>query len=100
MEQAASTNKIARGQIEWALLLALRSAITSNVFEVDPEAVRSMCQEKGFYDAADFIKNFKTPKNAAFFQGTIEPQGEAEKLTSEGQKELSNVVKALVASGS
>jgi uncharacterized protein with HEPN domain len=93
--QEPKTGKIARGQIEWALLIALRNAITSNSFSVDPEDVRSICQEKGFYDAANFIKNFKTPKNAALFQGQLEAQGESQKLTTDGQKELGKLIKEL-----
>ncbi len=60
--------KVARGQVEWALLLALRNGILNNSLSVDPEDVRSICQEKGFYDAKNFATNFKTPKVAKFFR--------------------------------
>ena len=90
-----TTNKVARGQIEWALLLALSSGITSNAMVADPEAVRSICQEKGFYDAKNFSGNFRKPANAALFQGPLEAQGEAQRLTAEGQKELATIVKRL-----
>ena len=93
--QEPKTGKIARGQIEWALLLALKNGIGSNVISVDPEDVRSICQEKGFYDKANFIKNFKTPKNAALFQGQMEAQGGPQKLSTEGQKELGKLIKEL-----
>jgi len=95
-----TTHIIARGQIEWALLLALRNCIIANNFSVDPESVRSICQEKGFYDQRNFSYNFKKAKNAALFQGPMEPQGQAQKLTSEGQKELGKLVKELGASDS
>jgi len=98
--QEPKTGKIARGQIEWALLIALKNAITSNTFSADPEDVRSICQEKGFYDAANFIKNFKTPKNAAMFQGQMEAQGESQKLTTDGQKELGKLIKELASASS
>ena len=98
--QEPKTGKIARGQIEWALLLALKNGITSNVMSVDPEDVRSICQEKGFYDKANFIKNFKTPKNAALFQGQMEAQGGQQKLSTDGQKELGTLIKELATQGS
>jgi hypothetical protein len=90
-----TTHTIARGQIEWALLIALKNGFTENSLSVDPENTRSICQEKGFYDQANFLKNFKSPKAAALFQGPMEAQGEPQKLTNDGQKELSQLVKAL-----
>lgn len=91
------TTKVARGQVEWALLLALKSGIESNVLAADPEKIRSVCQEKGFYDKANFIKNFKGSTTAGYFTGAMEAQGEAQKLTAEGMKELAKVVKDLSA---
>jgi hypothetical protein len=91
------TTKVARGQVEWALLLALKNGIESNVLSVDPERIRSVCQEKGFYDKANFIKNFKGATTAGYFAGAMEAQGEAQKLTTEGMKELAKVVKDLSA---
>ena len=98
--QEPKTGKIARGQIEWALLLALKNGIANNVMSVDPEDVRSICQEKGFYDKANFIKNFKTPKNAALFQGPMEAQGGPQRLSTDGQVELSTLIKVLATQGS
>lgn len=92
-----TTQKIARGQIEWALLLALRNGILTNNLAVDPESVRSICQEKGFYDRPNFSTNFKAEKNAALFSGPMEAQGAPQKLSSEGQQELGRVIKALIA---
>ncbi|AEU35452.1 hypothetical protein [Granulicella mallensis] len=91
------TTKVARGQVEWALLLALKNGIESNVLSADPEKIRSVCQEKGFYDKANFIKNFKGTTTAGYFTGAMEAQGEAQKLTTEGMKELAKVVKDLSA---
>ena len=98
--QEPTTQKIARGQIEWALLLALKNGIATNSLSVDPESVRSICQEKGFYDQANFSNNFKTAKNAALFQGPMEPQGQAQKLTADGQKALGKLIKELGAGAS
>jgi hypothetical protein len=95
VQEPPPSKKIARGQIEWALLLALKNGITTNSLSVDPESVRSICQEKGFYDQANFSNNFKTPKNAALFQGPMEPQGQSQKLTPDGQKELGKLIKEL-----
>jgi hypothetical protein len=75
--------KVAAGQIQWALLLALKNCILNNELSVDPEDVRSVCQEKGFYDAANFSATFKTPKNAKLFKGLMEAQGEAQFLRSQ-----------------
>lgn len=91
--QEPTTQKIARGQIEWALLLALRNGIVSNALSVDAESVRSICQDKGFYDKGNFSKNFKN--NSTLFQAPLEPQGDAQKLSGEGQKELGKLIKEL-----
>lgn len=91
--QEPQGNKIARGQIEWALLLALKKGIEKNVLEVDPEVVRSICQEKGFYDGTNFQKNFKSANAAKFFMGEMEKQGAAQKLSSDGMTELGKLVK-------
>jgi hypothetical protein len=88
-------DKIAKGQTQWALLLALKNAISSNVFSVDPEAVRSVCQEKGFYDKNNFAKNFKNDGTAKLFKKPLEPQGEAQGLSSEGFDALGELVRTL-----
>jgi len=91
--QEPAGNKIARGQVEWALLLALKKGIEKNALEVDPEEVRSICQEKGFYDAANFSANFKGAVTAKLFQGEMKKQGAAQKLSNEGLAELAKIVK-------
>ena len=91
-------NKIARGQVEWAvLLLALKKGIEKNVLEVDPEEVRSICQDKGFYDAANFSTNFKGGVTAKLFQGEMKKQGAAQKLSNDGLAELGKIVKEFAA---
>ena len=89
--------KVATGQIEWALLLALKNCILKNDLSVDPEDVRSVCQEKGFYDAPNFAANFKKAKYAKLFKGAMERQGEAQALTGDGQTELAKVIRQLAA---
>jgi hypothetical protein len=87
--------KVAAGQIEWALLLALREAILGAALAVDPEAVRSICQEKGFYDIANFAANFKNAKNKLLFKGPMVAQGEARNLTVKGEKALAELLRTL-----
>lgn len=86
---------IAKGQNEWALLLALKNAIVNDSLTTDPEDVRSLCQEKGFYDKANFATNFKSAKYAKLFKSALVPQGAAEPLSSEGQDELGKLIKRL-----
>jgi hypothetical protein len=86
---------IATGQLEWALLLALKSAILKDTMVADPEAVRSICQAKGLYDKANFATNFKSTKSAKMFKSALVPQGEAQPLSSEGQTALGILIKRL-----
>ena len=90
-----SPTTVAEGQIQWALLLALKAGILNNTIIVDPEDVRSICQEKGFYDGPNFAAIFKRPSNAKLFKGLLEPQGEARSLTTEGEAELAKLLRSL-----
>ena len=94
-----SPNAVSKGQIEWTLLLALKNAIENNAFTVDPEAVRSVCQDKGYYDKKNFAATFKKAAYAKYFKGTLEPQGEAQPLTNEGQDALAALIKRLSGAG-
>lgn len=87
------TTIVGQGQIEWALLLALKSAILKNEFIVDPEDVRSVCKEKGFYDASNFAANFKYSANKSLFRGLMKPQGDSQLLTEAGLSSLSKLIK-------
>jgi len=86
---------IAKGQMEWALLLALKHALTENEFSTDPEDVRSISQEKGFYDKANFAAIFKRAPCASHFRQPLQPQGPRQTLTNDGQTALGDLVKAL-----
>lgn len=86
---------VAQGQIEWALLLALQNAILKDSLVTDAEDVRSVCQEKGFYDTKNFASNFKKEKAASYFRNALVPQGEAQSLTGEGQDALGRLIKRL-----
>jgi hypothetical protein len=85
----------AKGQADWALLLTLKNGILNNDLKVDPEEVRSMVQEKGFYDPANYAANFKKPKYAALFRAVLEPQGESQPLSSSGETALAELIKSL-----
>jgi len=87
--------KNATGQIQWALLFGLKSALLGGDMIVDPEGVRSICIEKGFYDKANFAANFKRAPTRSLFNGVLEPQGESRKLTAKGEEKLADVLKAL-----
>ena len=91
---------ISAGQMEWSLLLALKNAILKDSLSTDPEDVRSICQEKGFYDKANFATNFKSAKSARLFKSTLVPQGEAQPLSSDGQDALGRLIKRLASEAS
>lgn len=86
---------VAVGQIEWALLLALKNAVLNDSLTTDPEEVRSICQEKGYYDGPNFASIFKRRQNAKLFKSALVPQGVAQPLTLEGQDALGRLIKRL-----
>lgn len=91
--------KNATGQMQWAFLLALKSGLLGNDMAVDPEGVRSMCIEKGFYDKANFAAIFKRAPNKDMFNGLLESQGQPRKLTAKGEEKLAELIKALAQQG-
>jgi hypothetical protein len=86
---------VSQGQIEWALMLALRNGILKDALTADPEDVRSICQEKGYYDTKNFAANFKRGVNANLFKSPLVPQGDAQSLAAEGQDALGKLIKRL-----
>ena len=90
-----SHSQASRGQNEWALLLALKNGILKNSLKADPEDVRSLVQEKGFYNAGNFSTNFKKAKYAAYFQEALERQGSAQALSQDGEKALAELIRSL-----
>lgn len=93
--QEPAPGNVTTGQMQWALLIALKNCILINDLSVDPEDVRSVCQDKGFYDTANFGTNFKKSKHARLFKGPMERQGDPQGLTTEGQAELAKVIRQL-----
>ena len=94
-----SSQKISQGQIEWSLLLALRNGMLTNSLAVDAEEVRSICQDKGFYDRANFAANFKRGVASTYYKGALENQGPAQQLTNVGIDALGQLVKTMAAGG-
>jgi hypothetical protein len=90
-----SHGTVSKGQLEWALLLALKNAVVANEFSADPEDVRSICQDKGFYDKKNFATYFKREPGASYFRQPLQPQGPRQTLTNDGQAALGELVKAL-----
>lgn len=90
-----TTKKVAKGQSDWALLIALKNGILKDSLKADPEEVRSIVQEKGLYDAANFAANFKKKKHAGLFRSPLEPQGTPQALSRAGETELANLIKQL-----
>jgi len=89
------TKGITTGQMEWALLLALKNAIEKNSLTTDPEEVRSVCQDKGYYDKGNFSGVFKQERNTKLFRKALVAQGPAEPLSSDGQDALGELIKRL-----
>lgn len=90
-----SNMKVSQGQMSWALLLALKNAITANKMETDPEDVRSICKAKGFYDGANFAAVFKREPYASYFKQALEPQGEPQLIAQDGEIALADLVRQL-----
>lgn len=87
--------QISRGQNEWALLLALKNGILHNSLKADPEDVRSLVQDKGYYDTANFSANFKHAKYSKYFKNHLKPQGQAESLSKDGENALAELIISL-----
>lgn len=91
-----SPKTTAEGSVQWALLLALKNVIAGqNEFQVDPEELRSMCQEKACYDRKNFWTTFSGQKYSVLFSGPLKPQGKPRKLTDQGKNELGRLIATL-----
>jgi hypothetical protein len=90
---------VATGQTEWALLLALKNAIEKGELSTDPEKLRSICQEKGFYDQANYAATLKADRNTKLFRSPLKSQGDAQPLSNPGQDALGVLVKKLAGDG-
>ena len=89
------TTKTSECQLRIALMLALRTAIKTGEFTFNGEAVRSECQTRKCYDAANFASTFR--RYAEFFDGLEKYESSAPtvRLSEGGRKMLSELVKTL-----
>ena len=79
-------------QIQWALLLALESAVRTGRLEVSAEIVRAKVQDQGVYDSSNFATTFKERKEY-FAQA---PSGkDPKRLSRAGEDELARLIKEL-----
>ncbi|HWR13839.1 MAG TPA: hypothetical protein VN577_03365 [Terriglobales bacterium] len=90
-----TTSKVAQGQLEWSLLTALKNGILRGSFTADAEEIRSICQEKGFYDQGNFAAIFKRDRMKGLFKAPLEKQGDPQPLTNDGLDALGNLLKEL-----
>ena len=83
------TTKKAEAQIQLALLMALENALksTPSKFQFNIEDVRERCKEMGYYDPANFMRNFKN--NAKLFKDLDE---EVVELSPTGKEKLAEVI--------
>ena len=72
------------------------NGILNNKLSADPEEVRSIVQEKGYYDPANFAANFKSPKYSKYFSKPLESQGDTQTLSKQGEETLAQLIKSLV----
>lgn len=85
--------KVSQGQIEWALLSALKNAIDGNGFTVDGDAVREVCDEKGFLDPNNFWAIFA--RNGDLFTKPLTKDDRKQTLSNDGQTKLAELIEAL-----
>lgn len=85
-----------KGQNDWALLIALKNGLLNDSLKADPEEVRSIVQDKGFYIKKNFSSYFKKEKYVKYFKTPLEPQGSSQQLSREGETALAELIKSLV----
>jgi len=93
-----NNEKKATRVVQWALLLALKNALTSDKkeFRVDPEALRKVCQEKDCFDGKNFWGTLKSKSNAPLFGGgPLKSQGESRVLAPKGKDALADLIRQM-----
>ena len=81
----------ARAQIQYALMIALETAISTGQFVVDAEKLRTRCQYQNCYDSANFMKNIKD--KAELFKSIANDQPMP--LSPVGKSELADLIEQL-----
>jgi len=89
------TTKATESQIRIAMLQSLRSGIQTGDFEFNGEEVRSECQLRKCYDAANFTANFKNKKELFEDFTKYNKKKPVIRLSIEGKKELAQVIQEL-----
>lgn len=84
---------LAAGQIEWSLLSALKNAIENNVFSLDGDQIKQICDEKGFLDAKNFWAIFR--RNDKLFAKALTSADPRQVLSGDGQAELAKLIESL-----
>ena len=84
---------LSAGQIDWSLLSALENAINNNAFTVDGNAVKKLCDDKGFLDSKNFWANFG--RNTNLFTKPLTSAEPRQLLSTEGQAELAKLIESL-----
>jgi hypothetical protein len=87
-------SSMAQAQLEWGLLLALKSLLEGGDLAIDPEALRSLLQEKGVYDKKNFTAHLAN-KLDSIVSGPLESQGDPRRLNGEGERQLGALIKQL-----
>ncbi len=84
-------NKKATAQIQHALMMALENALSSGLFQVDIESLRTRCNDQKCYDQPNFMKNIKDKTNLFKSIANDEPLS----LSPEGKSELADLIEQL-----
>ena len=85
------TTKKAKAQISLALLMALKSAISTGQFQVDIEELRKQCGELKCYDSPNFMKNLKL--NEKLFKEVSSDQPLT--LSPDGKSDLADLLEEM-----
>jgi len=85
----------ARATAEWALLLALKRAVTDGEFSVSKSEIRDVCKEHQCYDDGNFAKTLREAKN--YFSNPFSDNETRRRITPDGERELVSVLKKLAA---
>jgi hypothetical protein len=89
-----SPTTTAKGQMQWALLYALKNAIENNSFSLDASEFTEILDDKGFYDRKNYWAIFERNGGAVFQKAPSKDQPK-QTLSVDGQNQLAELVRAL-----
>ena len=84
---------VAKGQMQWALLYALKTAIEQNSFLVDAEAFAGFVTAKGFHTGNNYYAVFG--RNSSGFVRPPSREQPRQNLNGEGLEQLAELVRSL-----